>query len=217
MGLFTNRKKKKELKAAKIDDAFSRVYSQIEGIDTWNPKKLEHYILDSCEQIIASTKELEKQKTEYRIVTQYLNDIKAIENMPKEEAKILRNTASKICELEESILSSKGVSRNITEEQFEVISSDEKDMPEIINRYIDNEIYQAKIKRSLSYMEGEKSRWEIDLDPKKRKDDDKNLLTGIIDEPLDIDKKDIERFMNEESDDDEQPPIPPADDDDDDD
>ena len=47
MGLFTNRKKKKELKAAKIDDAFSRVYSQIEGIDTWNPKKLEHYILDS--------------------------------------------------------------------------------------------------------------------------------------------------------------------------
>ena len=162
MGLFTNRKKKKELKAAKIDDAFSRVYSQIEGIDTWNPKKLEHYILDSCEQIIASTKELEKQKTEYRIVTQYLNDIKAIENMPKEEVKILRNTASKICELEESILSSKGVSRNITEEQFEVISSDEKDMPEIINRYIDNEIYQAKIKRSLSYMEGEKSRWEIE-------------------------------------------------------
>lgn len=167
MGLFTNRKKKKEEKAARLDDAFSRVYSQIEGIDTWNPKKLEHYILDSCEQIIASTKELEKQKTEYRIVTQYLNDIKAIENMPKEDAKVLRNTASKICELEENMVNAKEIQRNITDEQFEVISTDENDMPEIINRYIDNEIYQGKIKRSLSYMEGEKSRWEIEREELK--------------------------------------------------
>ncbi len=162
MGLFTNRKKKKEIKAAKIDDAFNRVYSQIEDIDTWNNKKLEHYILDSCEQIIASTKELERQKTEYRIVTQYLNDIKAIENMPKEDAKILKNTASKIVELEENLTTAKDIERNITDEQFQVISSDEQDMPEIINRYIDNEILQSKLKRNLSYLEGEKSRWEIE-------------------------------------------------------
>jgi len=162
MGLFTNRKRKKEMKAAKIDDAFNRVYSQIEGIDTWNPKKLERYILDSCEQIIASTKEMERQKTEYRVVTQYLNDIKALENLPKDKAKNLRGTAAKICELEENLTNAKDIKRNITEEQFEVISSDEADMPEIINRYIDNEIYQSKLKRNLSYLEGEKSRWEIE-------------------------------------------------------
>ena len=82
MGFFSKRKKKKEIRAAKIDDAFNRVYSQIEGIDNWNdPKKLEQYILDSCEQIIASTKAMERQKMEYRIVTRYLNDIKAIENL----------------------------------------------------------------------------------------------------------------------------------------
>jgi hypothetical protein len=164
MGFFSSRKKKKELRAAKIDDAFNRVYSQIEGIDSWedDPKKLEHYILDSCEQIIASTKAMERQKMEYRIVTRYLNDIKAIENLPKEKAKELRNTASRICELENNLVNARSIQRNITDEQYEVISDDEADMPEIINRFASDEIYQAKLKRNLAYLEGEKSRWEIE-------------------------------------------------------
>ncbi len=163
MGIFASKKKKKEIRAAKIDDAFNRVYTQIEGIDNWeDPKKLEHYILDSCEQIIASTKAMERQKMEYRIVTRYLNDIKAIENLPKETAKDLRNTASKICELEQNLLEARAIERNITPEQFEVISDDEDDMPDIIRRFSDDEIYQAKLKRNLSYLEGEKSRWEIE-------------------------------------------------------
>ena len=163
MRIFTRRKNKKEQRAARIDDAFNRVYSQIDNIDSWeDPKKLEHYILDSCEQIIASTKEMERQKTEYRIVTSYLNDIKAIENLPRDEAKDLRNTASRIQELENNIVASKAIQRNISEEQFEVISEDEADMPAIINRLASDEIYQAKLKKNLSYMEGEKSRWEIE-------------------------------------------------------
>ena len=163
MGLFSSRQKKKELRAAKIDDAFNRVYSQIEGIDSWeDPKKLEHYILDSCEQIIASTKAMERQKMEYRIVTRYLNDIKAIENLPKDKAKDLRSTASRICELENTIVNSRAIQRNITEEQFEVISDDEEDMPDIIRRFAADEVYQSKLKRNLAYLEGEKSRWEIE-------------------------------------------------------
>ena len=140
MGFFTRKKKKRELRAAKIDDAFNRVYSQIEDIDNWeDPKKLEHYILDSCEQIIASTKAMERQKMEYRIVTRYLNDIKALENLPKETAKDLRTTASRICELEQNILESRAITRNITDEQYSVISDEEEDMPEIINRFASDE------------------------------------------------------------------------------
>ena len=127
-----------------------------------DPKKLEQYILDSCEQIIASTKAMERQKMEYRIVTRYLNDIKAIENLPKDKAKDLRTTASRICELEENLINARAIQRNISEEQFEVISDDEEDMPEIINRFSADEIYQAKLKRNLAYLEGEKSRWEIE-------------------------------------------------------
>ena len=139
------------------------MYSQIEGMGSADdPKKLERYILDSCEQIIASTKAMERQKMEYRIVTRYLNDIKAIENLPKEKAKDLRTTASKIVELEENLVNARAIQRNITDEQFQVISDDEEDMPEIINRFTSDEIYQAKLKRNLSYLEGEKSRWEIE-------------------------------------------------------
>lgn len=163
MAFFSSRKKKREQRAAKIDDAFNRVYSQIEDIDSWeDPKKLEHYILDSCEQIIASTKAMERQKTEYRIVTKYLNDIKAIENLPKETAKDLRNTAIRICELEQNIVESKAIKRNISDEQYQIISDEENDMPEIINRFASDEIYQSKLKKNLSYLEGEKSRWEIE-------------------------------------------------------
>ncbi|SHI51453.1 hypothetical protein [Pseudobutyrivibrio xylanivorans] len=163
MGFFTKRKTKKEIRAAKIDDAFNRVYSQIDDIDSWeDPKKLEHYILDSCEQIIASTKAMERQKMEYRIVTRYLNDIKAIENLPKDIAKDLRTTATRICELEQNILESRNITRNISDEQFSVIADEEDDMPEIINRFASDEIYQAKLKKSLAYLEGEKSRWEIE-------------------------------------------------------
>ena len=65
--LFFGKKKKKE---QQIDDAFEKVYQEIQTIDNWNdPKKLEHYILDSCEQIIGITKEMEGEKAEYRIVT----------------------------------------------------------------------------------------------------------------------------------------------------
>ena len=163
MGFFSSRKKKKEIRAAKIDDAFNRVYSQIEGMGSVeDPKKLERYILDSCEQIIASTKAMERQKMEYRIVTRYLNDIKAIENLPKDKAKDLRSTAKKIIELEENLVNARAIQRNITDEQFEVIADEEEDMPEIINRFSSDEIYQAKLKRNLSYLEGEKSRWEIE-------------------------------------------------------
>ncbi len=163
MGLFSSKKKKKEQRAAKIDDAFNRVYTQIEDIDTYeDPKQIQHYILDSCEQIIASTKAMERQKMEYRVVTKYLNDIKTIENLPKEKAKELRNTAAQIIELEKNILEARSIQRNISDEQFQVIADDEDDMPEIINRFASDEIYQAKLKRNLSYLEGEKSRWEIE-------------------------------------------------------
>ena len=163
MGFFSSRQKRREKRAARIDDAFNRVYTQIEGIDNWDdPKKLERYILDSCEQIIASTKAMERQKMEYRIVTRYLNDIKAIENLPKEQAKDLRTTASRICELEQTLIDARAIQRNISDEQYEVISDDEADMPEIINRFAADEVYQAKLKRNLSYLEGEKSRWEIE-------------------------------------------------------
>ena len=60
MKLF-GRKKKKE---KELDEAFAKVTKELKDIDAWDdPKKLEHYILDSCEQIIGTTKEIKAEKS----------------------------------------------------------------------------------------------------------------------------------------------------------
>ena len=105
---------------------------------------------------------MERQKTEYRIVTKYLNDIKTIEELPTEIGSDLRNTASRIVELEEALYNSKGIKRNISDTQFSVIAEEEDEMPQIIRRLSTDEKYQDKVKRDMNYLEGEKSRWEIE-------------------------------------------------------
>ena len=160
MGFFW---KKKQDKASKIDEAFDRVYKKMDSIDSWDdPKKLEHYILDSCEQIIATTKEIERQKAEYRIVTAYLNDIKAIENAPKDIATELRDSASRIVELNLSIANISNIHRNISEDQIALISENEDEMPAIINRMAEQERYQESIKKEMNSIEAEKSRFEME-------------------------------------------------------
>jgi hypothetical protein len=91
---------KKSKKEKEIDQAFEKVYAEISTIDNWeDPKKLEHYILDSCEQIIGMTKEIEGEKAEYKIVTAYLTDIQTIEKMPEDKLGELKEVAANIEEL----------------------------------------------------------------------------------------------------------------------
>lgn len=154
---------KKKKKNSKIDEAFNRVYSRLSDIDSWeDPKKLEHYILDSCEQIIAGTKEIERRKTEYRVVTAYLNDIKTIETLPNEKSAELKDVALHICDLTRSLEAQSKITRNITEEQRLLMSEEEDDVPAIITRYKESEIYLSKIKAEMIELEGSKSDFEIE-------------------------------------------------------
>ena len=66
--------KRKRKKQEELDASFGKVMEEIQRIDDWdNPKRLQQYILDSCEQIVGRTKVVEKQKAEYRVLTNYLN------------------------------------------------------------------------------------------------------------------------------------------------
>lgn len=159
MKLFGRRKKKSQ----KLDDAFHRVYEEIQSIDNWDdPQKLEHYILDSCEQIIAATKEIEEEKREYRNITAHLNDIKQIESLPKQRLADLREVAANLVELNSAREAYRNISRNITDEQFVIMEEDEETLPATIRRMQENEKYQSAVKRDMAHLEGEKSRWEIE-------------------------------------------------------
>ncbi len=158
--LFFGKKRKKE---QEIDEAFAKVYQEIETIDNWNdPKKLEHYILDSCEQIIALTKEIEGEKTEYRIVTSYLTDIQTIEGLPEEMRQSIREAATNIEQLNEARQAYEKTSYQISEEQFMLMEQEEDDIPQTIHRLLDNERYQDKVRRDKNILEAQKNQWEIE-------------------------------------------------------
>ena len=155
--LFFGKRRKKE---QKIDEAFEKVYQEIETIENWDdPKKLEHYILDSCEQIIGITKEIEGERAEYRIVTAYLTDIQSLEKLPEEQAKELKEVAANIVELNNARTNYLNSSHNITEEQFMGMEQEEEDMPLTLRRMLEHERYQAAVKKDKNILEAQKSQW----------------------------------------------------------
>ena len=160
MRLFGRKKKKEQ----ELDEAFARVTKSINEIDAWSdPKKLEHYILDSCEQIIATTKEIKAEKKEYNIVTKYLDDIQIIDNMPEERANEVKSAAANILDTNSARVAYLESSKKITDEQFVMMEQEEEDMPSVISRMQDNERYQAKVKREMNELEGNKSYLEMQI------------------------------------------------------
>ncbi len=177
MKLF-GRKKKKE---KELDEAFAKVTKELKDIDAWDdPKKLEHYILDSCEQIIGTTKEIKAEKKEYKIVTKYLDDIQKIDNLPEDRANEVRSAAANILETDKARVAYLESSKKITDEQFVMMEQEEDDMPSIISRMQENEKYQAKVKREMNELEGNKSYLEMEINESKRSQKRFTILAILV-------------------------------------
>lgn len=175
---FFGRKKKKE---QELDEAFAKVTKEIQDIDAWDdPKKLEHYILDSCEQIIATTKEIKAEKKEYKLVTKYLDDIQIIDNLPEERYNEVRNAAANILESDRAKTAYLESSKKITDEQFVLMEQEQEDMPGIISRMQENERYQAKIKKEMNDLEGQKSLVEMEINESNRSKKRFTILSILV-------------------------------------
>ena len=157
--------KKKQNKNDKLDESFAKVISEIQKIEDWNnPKKIEHYILDSCEHIIGTTKEIEALKAEYRVLSSYLKDIDTIKSLPKKEFSEISLIAKNIEDLERSKKIYKDTEPKLTDEQFVLISEYEETIPETINRMQANEKYQSSVENDMRTLEAEKNEYEIERD-----------------------------------------------------
>lgn len=155
--------KKKQSKNDKLEESFAKVISEIQKIEDWNnPKKIEHYILDSCEHIIATTKEIEALKAEYRVLTSYLEDIDTLRKLPKKEFAEISLIAKNIEDLERSKNIYKNTEPKLSEDQFVLISENENSIPETIKRMQSNEKYQSSVEKDMRMLEGEKSEYEIE-------------------------------------------------------
>ena len=158
---FGKRKKKEE----ELDEAFDRVFREIREIDDYdNPKRLNHYILDSCEHIIATTKDLKRQQNEYRTLTKYLKDIQAFSIMPRGDHEYLVKVVRQILSLRKSKEDYRTSDPLLSDEEFDRMQQYEDDIPDAIERFKQHEEYQSSIEKDLKYIEAEKDRLSIEYD-----------------------------------------------------
>lgn len=158
MGFFKRRKKKK-----KTEENGSFLESEADmkpsKPDLSDKKQVQHFVLECCEQIIEATKEIEEEKSEYRIVTEYLNDIQKLEELPKEEKQELHDAAESVGKLDKVREEYQKSPRKISDVQFVQMQQEDKTLPDAIRRLKTNETYQTTVKKDMNYLEGEKTEW----------------------------------------------------------
>lgn len=157
--------KAKKKKSEELDEQFEEVYREIHAIDDWDdPRKIEHYILDSCEQIITLTKEVEGEKKSLRVINSYIADIDTIDRLPADKRKEISDTASKVTDLSKARDQYLKKDKKVTDSVFSLMQKYDDSMPEEIVRMQNNEKYQEKIRHDMAVLEGERgeARYEVD-------------------------------------------------------
>lgn len=154
---------KKNREEKDLDHQFAEVYRRIGDLDDWDdPAKIQHYILDSCEQIVSATKEIESERRELRSVSGYLKDIDVLEELPEGKKREIRKQASLVRSLSRQKEAFQNRDPGISEDSFRKMDENREDLPDVIKRMEENEAYQEKEKRDMTYLEGEKARAEME-------------------------------------------------------
>ncbi|MEE3480449.1 MAG: hypothetical protein VZQ80_00510 [Lachnospiraceae bacterium] len=163
--------KSKSRKKEELDERFEEVYKEIHAIDDWDdPRKIEHYILDSCEQIITLTKEVEGEKKQLSVINSYISDVEKIEGLPPKDRREIAETASKVTELTKSRDTYQKKDKKVTDSVFALMQQYDDTMPSEIVRMQNNENYQEKVKRDMAVLEGERGEARYDIDESRQRE-----------------------------------------------
>ena len=122
---------------------------------------LKHRAVELCEELIDASRGLEDQKSEYQLVTAYLNDIQKLEEMPVDQYKPIEDSARQIAKLDSARNQYLNTEHRISDVKFAQFQEEESQMPGIIRRFQSNEAYLEAINRDLRLLEGEKMEWNI--------------------------------------------------------
>ena len=124
-------------------------------IDISDPQMRERYVRNCCDQMLESTREIEEATREYRLVTDYLNDMDIIDKLPPERSRPLKHAAENILRLEkESELHSEKIGR-ISSERYEDMESFASQIPDALAEMKKNEDYKFLVRGDLQKLEGE--------------------------------------------------------------
>lgn len=137
-------------------DKSSEVKLEVKKINFGSTADHGNFIMDNCEQILETSKQLEELKVEYQAVTSYLADIQKLDQIPTEERELLNDSARKIITHTREKAKYQNNSRKITDTQFKHIARYEDVLPKELKRMKSNEAYSNTIKTDMKYLEGEK-------------------------------------------------------------
>lgn len=154
--MFFWKKKKEKNFEKKFDELETIVLSEK---DYKNAQKIEQYVVERLEQMIELTKEIEDEKSEYRMVTAYLNDIQLLEDMPQEEHKKIEEIAVNVVQLNTARTEFLNSAKKLSDAQFAQYERLEDEIPTAIKRLTANEMYRDTLKKDMKYLEREKSEW----------------------------------------------------------
>ncbi|MCR5651872.1 MAG: hypothetical protein K6F86_11905 [Lachnospiraceae bacterium] len=125
-------------------------------IDISNPMMRERYVRNCCDQMLESTREIDEATREYRLVTDYLNDMETIDKLPPERYGPLKHAAEEVMRLEtKSRLHSEKIGR-ISNDRYEDMEAIASDMPGALEEMKKNEDYKFLVRGDLQKLEGEK-------------------------------------------------------------
>ena len=156
MGFFRNLFRKEK----KLEKRFEEIS---EGVlleeDKKDVNKVEHYVLERLEQVVEAAREIEEEKSEYRVVTAYLNDIYTIENLPEKERNSIRDIAQNIVSLDKARQEFLRAEKKITDAQYTQFQREEAGLPAAIKRLKANETYQETLNKDMKYLIRERDEW----------------------------------------------------------
>lgn len=160
MGLLRRifRRKKEDLSGQDVQNMTDELFPEEKAPDQ---RKIGHYVLDHCEQIIESARELGEEKKEYDIVTSYLKDIEFLADLPEEKKAPIRDVAENILKLNQERDQYLNMSKKISDAQYVMLEQMEPDIQDAVRRMRENEAYQATIRHDMAYLEGEKMQWTL--------------------------------------------------------
>lgn len=148
------RKKKKK-------PTFEDIEQDLARDESVYPVSASHAAVDGCEELIELARELEDARSEYRVVTAYLSDVERLQELPEDEKKRLADTAEHMVKLTQDREKLLKKEKKISDVVFREMEREERQMPDVIERYAANEAYLATLERDMNYLENEKLQWEM--------------------------------------------------------
>jgi hypothetical protein len=126
-----------------------------------------HQAVELCEELIDGARELEDEKSQYHLLTYYLNDIQTLENLPKGEREPIMESAKQIVKLDDKRNQFLKTEHRIPDSLYAQFQEEENEMPGTIKRLQSNETYLDTINKDLHMLEGEKMEWMMLLQEEK--------------------------------------------------